>query len=466
MCQVHDLYAFYTFKLCLFQDETPLFLAAREGSYKTAKVLLDRYANRDVTDHMDRLPRDIAQERNHMDIVHLLEEYHVKSPLNNGVTSPNIVPSPYSNSSISKAKGKRRSKNMRERPMSPTAQNEQVSVPQRKARKKKTVSPARHRNIPSDHERSSMGTLSPELESPTGISEIPPSYESAMMNGHLQSTSQADDVKVSNNLNKGAIISKENCTNSVSDSNYLHENSVLDQNPEWLDTVCTLANSQQIDGKNPSCMLANGQPNTLLHSSSVTTNHKGPSPLCATTTQSSLGVPNLLNQTLSPMPMNRQSPPITNTISPLRNKNNPTSPTHMQAMAQHAQINSRAQQRQHNMFMDPHSNFIDGNTIMPTHFLDPVHTSLQQNGMAMVPDHFPSPPSQHSHISDATPKHMGPIFPPETYLTPSPDSPGHWSSSSPQSANSDWSEGISSPPQLIHNKIQLRPPNKQDSVYI
>lgn len=64
-----------------FQEETPLFLAAREGSYETAKVLLDHFANRDITDHMDRLPRDIAQERMHHDIVRLLDEYNlVRSP--------------------------------------------------------------------------------------------------------------------------------------------------------------------------------------------------------------------------------------------------------------------------------------------------------------------------------------------------------------------------------------------------
>lgn len=58
------------------QEETPLFLAAREGSYEASKVLLDHYANREITDHMDRLPRDIAQERLHHDIVQLLEEHN------------------------------------------------------------------------------------------------------------------------------------------------------------------------------------------------------------------------------------------------------------------------------------------------------------------------------------------------------------------------------------------------------
>jgi len=36
------------------REETPLYLAAREGSYEAVRLLLDHYANRDITDHMDR----------------------------------------------------------------------------------------------------------------------------------------------------------------------------------------------------------------------------------------------------------------------------------------------------------------------------------------------------------------------------------------------------------------------------
>lgn len=62
------------------QDETPLFLAAREGSYEACKALLDNFANREITDHMDRLPRDVAGERLHHDIVRLLDEHVPRSP--------------------------------------------------------------------------------------------------------------------------------------------------------------------------------------------------------------------------------------------------------------------------------------------------------------------------------------------------------------------------------------------------
>ncbi len=75
---------------------------------------------------------------------------------------------------------------------------------------------------------------------------------------------------------------------------------------------------------------------------------------------------------------------------------------------------------------------------------------------------YPTPPSHHSggHLGGdgGTPQHMTSTtnFPPEHhYLTPSPDSPGQWSSSSPHSAQSDWSEGISSPTQPV---TSLQPP--------
>lgn len=52
-----------------------------------------------------------------------------------------------------------------------------------------------------------------------------------------------------------------------------------------------------------------------------------------------------------------------------------------------------------------------------------------------------TPPSQHS-AGGATPQHLAQTL--DSYPTPSPESPGDWSSSSPHS-NSDWSEGVQSP---------------------
>ncbi|NXS76090.1 NOTC3 protein, partial [Pandion haliaetus] len=75
------------------QEETPLFLAAREGSYEAAKILLDHFANREITDHLDRLPRDIGHERMHHDIVRLLDEYNTgRSPPGSLPPNPGLPP--------------------------------------------------------------------------------------------------------------------------------------------------------------------------------------------------------------------------------------------------------------------------------------------------------------------------------------------------------------------------------------
>ncbi len=56
------------------QDETPLFLAAREGNLRAIECLLQHGASKDITDQMDRQPRDIAEENNHRMVVKLLDK--------------------------------------------------------------------------------------------------------------------------------------------------------------------------------------------------------------------------------------------------------------------------------------------------------------------------------------------------------------------------------------------------------
>ena len=129
----------------------------------------------------------------------------------------------------------------------------------------------------------------------------------------------------------------------------------------------------------------------------------------------------------------------------------------------------------HNHHMPRHpSQYNNGDVHMNGHVKSPIHRAHERsqqnmrkqtqqhhnhviqtqlpnpNVVSIMTDKYPTPPSQHSQggspCGDNTP-HMNAF--PETYLTPSPESPGQWSSSSPHSsAHSDWSgsEGISSPP--------------------
>lgn len=56
------------------QAQTPLFLAAREGSYQVASLLLQHGAKQNLRNHMGHLPKDVALERLHHDILSLLDK--------------------------------------------------------------------------------------------------------------------------------------------------------------------------------------------------------------------------------------------------------------------------------------------------------------------------------------------------------------------------------------------------------
>lgn len=56
------------------QEQTPLFLAAREGAVEVAQLLLGLGAARGLRDQAGLAPWDIARQRNHWDLMTLLEE--------------------------------------------------------------------------------------------------------------------------------------------------------------------------------------------------------------------------------------------------------------------------------------------------------------------------------------------------------------------------------------------------------
>lgn len=55
------------------QEQTPLFLAAREGAVEVAQLLLELGAARGLRDQAGLAPGDIARQRNHWDLLTLLE---------------------------------------------------------------------------------------------------------------------------------------------------------------------------------------------------------------------------------------------------------------------------------------------------------------------------------------------------------------------------------------------------------
>lgn len=117
--------------------------------------------------------------------------------------------------------------------------------------------------------------------------------------------------------------------------------------------------------------------------------------------------------------------------------------------------NSNPNQSQNFIGNDQQQSATGGVTI---HTILPQETQVlnpQSLGGGMASTQFLTPPSQHSYsgtIDTNTPSHQLQV-PDHPFLTPSPGSPDQWSSSSPHSNMSDWSEGISSPPTSMHSQI-------------
>jgi len=61
-------------------EETPLFLAAREGASGAVEILLSHNANKDIEDQMDMSPMDIARAKKHDNILRLLENHEPITP--------------------------------------------------------------------------------------------------------------------------------------------------------------------------------------------------------------------------------------------------------------------------------------------------------------------------------------------------------------------------------------------------
>uniref|UniRef100_A0A8C2AXZ5 Neurogenic locus notch homolog protein 1 n=1 Tax=Cyprinus carpio TaxID=7962 RepID=A0A8C2AXZ5_CYPCA len=396
------------------KEETPLFLAAREGSYETAKVLLDHLANREIADHLDQLPRDIAQERMHHDIVRLLEEYSLVQsptlPLSPPLCSPNtylgIKPSPggaNNNNTAKKARkqggkgvgGKDGGKDMR--------------------MKKKKSGEGKNGGI------TEVGILSPvdSLESPHGyLSDVssPPTMTSPFQQSPPITLNQLQGLADSHM--GGALQSLGKQFDSAPPPRLSHmpvpNNGGGAQQTAACDWLQRVQHQQQQAGFTtliPTMLSATNMPQVMGY---------------PTMQSSHLGAPSHMihNHTHQNMP-------------PMQHQNSATS---IHALSHH--------------FLGD----LSGLDLQSGSGHAPIQTILSQDSQRMAPPisstQFLTPPSQHSYSNpmDNTPSHQLQV-PDHPFLTPSPGSPDQWSSSSPHSNLSDWSEGISSPP-TIHFELK------------
>lgn len=459
---------FNTTSVSLSQDETPLFLAAREGSFEAAKSLLDHFANPEITDQMDRLPKDVAQERLHHDIVQLLEEYAARSPAMQTLLNGQIAASPalMSNSNYAVVNTGKPTKQKKRVPRQHSGRHTPVrdtgSGPT-----SRPLSPNSGTKKSKKRKDSQSTTLSPGSMS-AGTLSPPTHYESS---SHYGSPGHYGSPV-------GQVTLSPSTLSPPPQSNYNHYSTIqalqsapqpnVHMNRKDYDDIRSLMHQQQQQQQ----QMSQNHPvlhraNSLMHSSPmmdmgmVQQQASLPQHQPITTQWLETSLP---QSTTSPV--TSQSPIV---MSPTR-KNYPTSPMHIAAMQQHAKQNQQHQQQHVPSPMNYSANspnYADMNSLPYTAVTNPPQDAQQHysNYAHMAPlgvDKYPTPPSQHSQMGgEYTPHHLLPL---EQYPTPSPESPGQWSSSSPHSAHSDWSEGISSPPtSLPQGSLPIRGDN---GVYI
>ena len=363
---------------------------------------------------MDRLPRDTTV---HHDILQLLDEYRVTSPgaisLHNGIpTSPNGLHA-FMHPHKVKSKQRRNKNNGQMKDQNSYSPDGVKNGAKSKSKGKKKSGMQRNGH----NESSSVGTLSPGdiLESPNGYEMTPPRYDNVcgqgnMLGLHPSQMNGMDDPRVSCASMVNRMDDRHAMTNHYKNTDSMleqHRQMEMLQQTEWL------------------------------------------------TMSASIPTPPSSNSSHSPMGMEGK-------LSPMKGgKMLPTSPPHYLAM-QHLSQRNRPQKSPHHYHIDNYpfdQQQQQQNPHQQSH-MDAHHGGLQYTDL-YHPQHkvstpmqiqpqplpqYPTPPSQHSYTP---PQQSMPPGLPENILTPSPDcpgdSPGQWSSSSPHSAHSDWSEGISSP---------------------
>lgn len=411
---------------------------------------------------MDRLPRDIAQERMHHDIVRLMDEYNlVRSPpmhggsLSNTLSTPLCSPNGYLNSMKQpQPQGPGQGKKARK----PSTKGIGCKDGKDMKVKKKNSQDGKPGNL-----LDSSGVLSPvdSLESPHGyVSDVasPPMMTSPFQQSpsvslnHLQGMSDPHLA-----VNHMVMSTKQELARMQFDPlpprlTHLPVPGSGGQ-CDWLSRIHS--NMTQQSQFNPMRGAPSGQGG--LHQGGqhgmMTTLHNGhPTSLSQMMTYQGIQSPRLGPQ---PHIMQQQA-------------------QQMQQMQNLQQLQQQQQQQQSIQLQHQNSNttnsqnFISGelsspelqqgtgSSSMPIHTILPQETQIMPSSInqSMPSTQFLTPPSQHSYSGtmDNTPNHQVQV-PDHPFLTPSPGSPDQWSSSSPHSNMSDWSEGISSPPTSMQSQI-------------
>ena len=459
-----------------------MFLAAREGSCEAVKVLLSHFSNREITDHMDRLPRDIAQERMHHDIVQLLDEYNtVRSPqVHHGhhhhALSPLLCPpgaflhglkQPPQSAKKSRrpgakggAAGLHGPAGSKEGPGKARSRKLTLDMQSSLLESSVTLSPvdsldsprggasnAGYITNPASPALPSPGMFHPSLSVPAtpmvhgvldgggpfavSLAQLGDLNEAGMpMQGHGPMT-PGPGAPPGYVLNAGQLGLSLGMVNPVSVPFDWHRMPPTSQcGPQVIGLVRSLSQSPALQ-----------QQHSLLQQQMF---HSSQQPLLQPTPVSA---PQSLSPAHLPAIAEQQQQQLHgHNLAPLGCS---TPPTPQQAPPPPAFFKQQAPPPQPGQAQAPPS--------QPMQAPPPQAPSSSGGGL----EDYPTPPSQHSYTStlDATPKHYIHLPNEHPYLTPSPESPEPWSSPSPQCV-SDWSDSTPSPNATA---TQTQIPHPQDA---
>lgn len=381
---------------------------------------------------MDRLPRDMASERLHHDIVRLLDEHIPRSPQMVNVIPNNTMMSKYwvyninlnivyynffypnffilidiysSNLILASPTGQ-------------MIQHPTVIVPKRQKSKRPNKS------------NNNMPPTSPEIEGAhTGSIRRKPSVKK---NNKKQNTSQMTDIPQSVDSIASTLSPVESPMANLPSP---YDTTSMYSNMGMAGLEGIMGNKQPPSYEDVCGLKSNTMQHLVLDNYTYFPDHlimqqRQMQPNTLSPPYSNQSPPHSVQSNMSMSPQGYNGSP-----SPAKTRPSlPTSPTHIAAMRAATQQKHGGIPQTQNLPMG--YDFSQASLDLPVSFTGQTMapTTLQPQQFQQQ-NYYLTPPSQHSDAANIMPD----------FSTPSPESPGHWSSSSPHSINSDWSENITSP---------------------
>ena len=385
-------------------------MAAKEGCHDCVRALVQSCANREITDHLDRQPCDIAKEKMHQDIYKLLTEYQNDGMP--GYAQPNMYTYqqhasihrtgavPCTHPMNSKSAKKRQRKNPpKKKSQSSLNQPSTVAIPKERGSKKRMVE---------------CGAINDTKYGTRGV-DLPPSYDQA-------------------------------CSSRVLD---IYNNDMSEQiyDPNWSSpTSCDqtpinhmLLSESSIHGL-VSCV-GFGSPLSSMTNSPPSGSDVLSSPL--TSIYSPCGATNAMSPPCGTISYN--SPTGVQTMSPPSNTFQPPN-THLQAMHQ----NDTQQPYMQQVYSSPKEN----SPVSATPLLHIIKSEYELPPQCVPEPSYPTPPSHSGRqvvMAHSLHQHHS------SFPTPSPESagsvgelPGEWSSD-PQSSPPNWRDNTILHPSQTNN---------------